>query len=48
MLALAQSDAEAMARGRAWESLADANEDPAVRDALIAVLTDPEKPAEEP
>ena len=37
---LAQSDPDAKVRGRAWESLADATEDAAIRDAMLAVLTD--------
>jgi preprotein translocase subunit SecA len=37
---LAQSDPEAKVRGRAWESLADATEDAAIRDAMLAVLKD--------
>ncbi len=35
-----QSDPDAKVRGRAWESLADATEDAAIRDAMLAVLTD--------
>jgi len=37
---LAQSDPDAKVRGRAWESLADATEDAAIRNAMLAVLTD--------
>src|SRR5262249_14115766 len=37
---LAKSDRDANVRGRAWESLADATEDAAVRDAMLAVLSD--------
>ncbi len=37
---LAQSDPDAKVRGRAWGSLADATEDTAIRDAMLAVLTD--------
>ena len=37
---LAQSDPDAKVRGRAWESLADATEDAAIRDAMLAILTD--------
>jgi hypothetical protein len=37
---LAQSDPDAKVRGRAWESLADATEDAAIRDGMLAVLTD--------
>jgi hypothetical protein len=47
LLALAQSDPDAKVRGSAWESLADAAETAAVRDAMIAVLGDPSKPVEE-
>ena len=37
---LAQSDPDAKARGRAWESLADATEDAAIRNAMLAILMD--------
>jgi len=37
---LAQSDSDAKVRARAWESLADATEDAAIRDALLAILMD--------
>ena len=37
---LAQSDPEPRVRGRAWESLADATEDAAIRDGMLAVLRD--------
>jgi hypothetical protein len=37
---LAQTDPDTTVRGRAWESLADATEDAAFRDAMLAVLTD--------
>jgi len=37
---LAQSDPDAKVRARAWESLADATEDVAIRNALLAILTD--------
>jgi SEC-C motif len=47
LLAVAQNDPDAMARGRAWESLADANEDAAIRDAMVAVLSDASKPVDE-
>ena len=40
LLRLAQSDSEAKVRGRAWESLADAGEDAAIRSAMLAILTD--------
>jgi hypothetical protein len=37
---LAQSDPDAKVRGRAWESLADATEDAAIRDTMLAILND--------
>ena len=37
---MAQSDPDAKVRGRAWESLADATEDAAIRDGMLAVLND--------
>lgn len=37
---LAQSDPDARVRARAWESLADATEDAAIRTAMLGVLTD--------
>jgi len=37
---LAQSDPDAKARARAWESLADATEDAEIRNAMLAILTD--------
>jgi hypothetical protein len=37
---LAQSDPDAKVRARAWESLADATEDTAIRGAMLAILTD--------
>jgi len=40
LLQLAQSDPDAKVRGRAWESLADATEDAAIRDAMLAIVTD--------
>jgi hypothetical protein len=40
LLRMAQSDPDAKVRGRAWESLADATEDAAIRNAMLAVLTD--------
>ena len=40
LLALAKSDPDARVRGRAWASLADATEDPAIREAMVAVLND--------
>jgi hypothetical protein len=44
---LAQTDLDAKVRGRAWESLADATEDPAIREAMLAALTETSRdPAE--
>jgi hypothetical protein len=40
---IASSDPDAKVRGRAWESLADTTEDAAIRDAMLAVLTDPSR-----
>src|SRR6185369_3471498 len=37
---VAQSDADAKVRGRAWESLADATENAEIRDGMLAVLAD--------
>ena len=51
LLELAKTDPDAKARGRAWESLADAaGDDPgdkSIRDALLATLRDVSKPVEE-
>ncbi len=51
LLALAESDPEPDVRGRAWESLADAateeSKDASIRNAMLAVLNDPERPVEE-
>jgi HEAT repeat protein len=51
LLTLAKSDPEPDVRGRAWESLADAateeNKDASIRDAMISVLNDAERPVEE-
>ncbi len=47
LLRLATSDPEPRVRGRAWESLADATEDPAILKAMIAALTDESRPLEE-
>jgi len=47
LLAMAKTDADASARGRAWASLADAAEDESIRSAMIAILRDTSKPAEE-
>ena len=43
----AQSDPDAVVRAKAWESLADVTSESAIRDAMVAVLTDPERPIEE-
>jgi len=42
---IARNDAEPKVRGRAWESLADVTSEVPVRDAMLAVLNDPSKPA---
>ena len=47
LFALAQSDPVADVRGRAWESLAGATEEPRIRDAMLAALRDPSRPLEE-
>jgi hypothetical protein len=47
LLAMAKTDADASARGRAWASLADAVDDKSIRNAMIAVLRDTTKPVEE-
>jgi hypothetical protein len=47
LLEMAKSDPDAAARGRAWASLADAAEDASIRAAMIAVLGDTSKAAEE-
>jgi hypothetical protein len=47
LLAMAKSDSDAAARGRAWASLADAAEDKSIRGAMLAVLRETSKPAEE-
>jgi hypothetical protein len=47
LLAMANSDPDAEVRGRAWASLADAAEDASIRAAMISVLRDTSKPAEE-
>jgi len=44
---LAKSDPDPAVRGRAWETLADAADDPEIRQAMIAVLSDPSRPLEE-
>jgi SEC-C motif len=41
LLKTAQSDPDAIVRGRAWESLADMTSDAAIRDAMVAVVNDP-------
>ena len=40
LLRMAQSDPDAKVRGHAWESLADATEDAAIRNGMLAILTD--------
>jgi len=47
LLEMAKSDPDAAARGRAWASLADAAEDASIRAAMLAVLSDTTKAAEE-
>ncbi len=47
LLETARRDAEPAVRARAWESLADATDDQAVRDEMIAVLNDESRPMEE-
>jgi hypothetical protein len=47
LLDRAKADPEPRVRGRAWESLADATEDRAIRDAMVAALNDESRPAEE-
>ncbi len=44
---IAQSDPETIVRAKAWESLADATSESAIRDAMIAVLNDASRPVEE-
>jgi hypothetical protein len=47
LLKIAQNDAEPRVRAKAWESLADATEDRAIRDSMTAVLNDESRPPEE-
>ena len=47
LLDAARSDSEPEVRGRAWESLADAADDDAIRNELVHVLNDSSKPIEE-
>lgn len=47
LLQAAKSDAEMLVRAKAWEALADVTTDAAIRDAMIAILNDPERPIEE-
>jgi HEAT repeat protein len=47
LLERARSDEDARVRARAWESLADVTEDAAIRDAMIAVMRDGSREAEE-
>jgi len=44
---LAQNDDEASVRGQAWETLQEQLDDEPIKSAMIAVLTDPKKPAQE-
>jgi hypothetical protein len=47
LLKLAQSDPDPHVRGRAWESLADAADAPAISTQMIAILSDSARPVEE-
>jgi hypothetical protein len=47
LLQMAKSDPDALARARAWESLADATETAEIRNAMVAALKDPDRPVEE-
>jgi hypothetical protein len=47
LLELAKSDPDPFVRGRSWESLADTTEDSSIRDAMLAVLADTSRPAQE-
>ncbi len=47
LLAMAKTDTDPAARGRAWASLADAAEDDSIRRAMLSVLRDASKAAEE-
>jgi hypothetical protein len=47
LLDRAKSDDDAAVRARAWESLADVTEDAGIRDAMIAVMRDASREAEE-
>ncbi len=47
LLAMARTDSDPAARGRAWASLADTAEDKAIRAEMIAVLADTGRPVEE-
>lgn len=47
LLELAKSDPDATVRGRAWESLADASSEDAVREAMLAILRDTSRAVEE-
>jgi HEAT repeat protein len=47
LLEIAANDPEPSVRGKAWESVADATAEEPVRQAMVKVLTDPERPIEE-
>jgi hypothetical protein len=47
LIGVARNDTEAAVRARAWESLADATDDAALRDEMIAVMNDESRALEE-
>src|SRR5579862_111159 len=47
LLEIARDDPDANVRGRAWESLADATTETAIREQMIAVMNDESRPIEE-
>jgi hypothetical protein len=47
LLERAKSDSDSAVRARSWESLADVTEDAAIRDAMVAVMTDAAREADE-
>ncbi|MEO5924007.1 MAG: SEC-C domain-containing protein [Bryobacteraceae bacterium] len=47
LLKMAEEDSDPKARGRAWASLADTTEDEAIRDKMVAVLTDTSRDVQE-
>jgi len=47
LLEVAKTDSDALARAKAWESLADSTEDASIRDAMLAVVNDASRPVEE-